>query len=148
VESISWTKPRKGEMSMTKTQLENVVELITDLENSLKNRIHEINNVDPTSASVSYLKSEIDRMNNRLVFLKEMQRGIMESGKTIYMFEFGSLDDIRQSFKNKDFNVHYIPEQLFTSISKQILDRENTPYKKIKMLNNLVKVYEEFKSQI
>ncbi|MEK8217202.1 hypothetical protein [Paenibacillus sp. FSL L8-0463] len=133
---------------MTKTQLENVTELITDLESSLKNRIHEINNVDPTSASVSYLKSEIDRMNGRLVFLKEMQRSIMESGKTIYMFEFGSLDDIRQSFQNGDFNIHYIPEQLFTSISKQILNREFTPSKKIKMLNNLVKVFEEFKSKI
>ncbi|WP_268626936.1 hypothetical protein [Paenibacillus alvei] len=130
---------------MPETQLEMVTRLITDLEKSLEETIKRIEECDPSDPTVSYLTREIDRINERLNFLKDHHRDIVASGKTIYMFAFGSLDDIRQRFQNTKFNTHYIPEQLFTSISLDILERENTPSKKIKMLNNLVKVYEEFK---
>lgn len=91
---------------MPKTKLEMVTELITAVEKSLEEAIKEIEEKDPSDPRVSYLNHDIDRITERLDFLKD---------------------------------------QLFTSISMQILERENTPGKKIKMLNNLVKVYEEFK---
>ncbi|KFM93104.1 hypothetical protein [Paenibacillus macerans] len=130
---------------MARTQLEMVTELIKDLEKSIEEDIRKIEESDPSSPMVSYLNSEVERMNERLDFLKKNQSDITASGKTIYMYEFGSLNDIRQDFQNAQFSTHYIPEQLFTVISMRILQRETTPSKKIKMLDNLIKVYEEFK---
>ncbi|MGG4106729.1 hypothetical protein AAXB25_22785 [Paenibacillus lautus] len=131
---------------MPKTQLEMVTELITTVEKSLEDTIKEIEERDPSDPRVSYLNHEINRINERLNFLKDQRKDIVASGKTTYMFEFGSIDDIRQRFQNTQFNQYYIPDQLFTSISIRILEKVNTPSKKIKMLNNLVKVYEEFKA--
>lgn len=65
----------------------------------------------------------------------------------MYLFEFGSIDDIRQRFKNTEFTESYSPEHYFTFVAKWILERETTPSKKIKMLNNLVTAFEEFKLQ-
>lgn len=130
---------------MPKTQLEMVSELITTLEISLEETIKEVEGRDISDPKASYLNHEIDRLKRRLDFLKDQRNDIVASGKTIYMYEFGSIEDIRQRFENTQFNEHYIPEQSFTMISLNILKRETTPSKKIKMMNNLTKVYEEFK---
>lgn len=114
----------------------------------MENDMKEINSGNLSDPRVKYLVSEVNRMNNRLDFLKEQQKELVASGRPVYLFEFGSIDDIRQRFENAGFTESYTPEHYFTFIAKWILEKDTTPSKKIKMLNNLITVFEEFKPQV
>lgn len=131
---------------MVKTQLESITELISELEQSIANDTTVFNSCDPADPKAKYLKYEIGRMNERLEFLQETQRDIIASGKTRYLFELGTVEDIRQSFQDDD--IKWKADDTFIRYTQRILENEKTPAKKIKMMENLMKVYTDLVESI
>ncbi|RUT38715.1 hypothetical protein EJP82_26750 [Paenibacillus anaericanus] len=131
---------------MVKTQLESITEIISKLELSISKDTAALNSCDPADPKVHLLKTEIDRMNQRLEFFQKEQQAIIASGKTIYMFEFGTDDHIRQSFQDDD--VRWKVDSTFIKYTQRILESDKTPAKKIKMMENLMKVYTDLVESI
>lgn len=129
---------------MPKTQLESTTELISDLEERVSRLNEQINQCAPEDPQINYLNLELEKVNDRLEFMARQREEIISSGVTRYLHPFGSIEDIQQTFELTTFSDHYRAEDLFTQYTKWILDRDATPSGKIKMLNNLVQVYEQY----
>jgi len=129
-----------------KTELEYTDELISNIKEVISQIEKELNQCDAEDPRFDYLTSDLEGTNKQLAFMEGQRKNIVSSGIIKYQYAFGSVEDIRQDFENTKFTDHYPPERLFTFKAKWILEKaDTTPSKKIKMLNNLVQVYEKYK---
>ncbi|MFX3643300.1 MAG: hypothetical protein ACE3L7_32410 [Candidatus Pristimantibacillus sp.] len=135
---MSGKKPR--------TELEFTDDLILGLEERFNDVKEQLNQCVADSPRFSYLTLELENLKERVDFLRGERKKLLSSGTTKYVFEYGSREDVEQDFKYTDFSKHYLPEHLFAIKTKWILERDITPSKKVKMLNILVQVYEEYTS--
>lgn len=135
---MSETKP--------KTELEFTDELILLLEKRFNDVKDQLNQCVATDARFSDLNLDLERIKEQVDDMQDKRKSILSSGITKYVYEYGSREDVQQAFKYTDFSEYYLPEHLFALKTKWILEKENTPSKKIKMLNILLQVYEEYTS--
>ncbi|MCW3793908.1 hypothetical protein OM416_20145 [Paenibacillus sp. LS1] len=129
-----------------KTELEFTDELSFRLEERFKDVKDQLNQCVATDTRFSVLNLELERIKEQVDYMQDERKRILSSGITKYVYEYGSREDVLQAFKYTDFSEHYLPEHLFALKTKWILEKENTPSKKIKMLNILLQVYEEYTS--
>ncbi|MBY3623714.1 hypothetical protein HGO21_29815 [Acinetobacter sp. CUI P1] len=114
--------------------------LIKGLEEQLKEQQLKIYNDE---GSQSYLEMEFDRTKNRLEFLKEQWVDAEKDGSLDEpVYEHGSIEYYRKSLsKNRD-SLDMATVQYTQSVLENDSLKSN---QKIKMLNNLMKVYSEYK---
>lgn len=116
--------------------------LIKNLEEQLEEMQLKVSN---QQGSQDYMKLELDRIKNRLVFLKGQWTDAEKEGSLDEpRYEQGSIEYYRQSLKKYKENLDVITVQ----DTQNVLKKDNLkPSQKIKMLNNLMKVYNEFKDE-
>lgn len=117
--------------------------LIKDLEEQIKEHQIKLSN---HQGSPDYLKMELDRMTDRLVFLKGQwidaeKQGSLDEPR----YEQGSIEYYRRYLgKNKEFlDIKTVQETQYVLSNANLKANQ-----KIKMLNNLMKVYNELKDEI
>lgn len=124
---------------MAITVLEQVNELISNLTETLEQGKTELENCNPHNSK--YLKAHIEQMQERLDFLISQKKDLLASGKTRYVYSFGTVEYFRQDFDGLN------PDSMFILFCQGILDRETVPSKKVKYMENLMKAYREFKGK-
>lgn len=127
-----------------KSELEHADETISYLEDRLNSMNDQLNQYNDGDSRFSYLQMEIVETKELVELWKANRLKILASGITKYIYQYGSKEEVQQSFNYANFSQDFLPEHLFTIKTKMILEKEITPNKKVKMLENLVQVYEEF----
>ncbi|WP_163860358.1 hypothetical protein [Paenibacillus elgii] len=122
------------------TVLEQLNGLVTDLTEHLNLTKDELIKCTPEEPKAKFLEKEVERLQERLDFLIKQRDEVQASGKTRYVYKFGTVEDFRQGFDGVTNFDH-----MFVYYSKRILETNETPSKKVKYMENLMKVYEELK---
>ncbi|WP_433947021.1 hypothetical protein [Paenibacillus sp. SN-8-1] len=130
-------------MNQVKTLRTMLEPLINDLEKDVEELRLKINNNPDVPKNIT---EELNRMKERLFFLKVQwvdseKKGILDEP----IYEQGSVEYYRRSLvKNKeDIDIFTI------QCTEDVLKDDNLkPNQKIKILNNLMKVYKELKSEL
>ncbi|KZE78142.1 hypothetical protein AV654_19395 [Paenibacillus elgii] len=122
------------------TVLDQLNGLVTDLTEHLNLTKNELVNCDPGDPKAKYLEKEVERLQERLDFLVGQRDEVQASGKTRYVYKFGTIEYFRQGFEDvTDIN------HMFVYYTRRILEVNEAPSKKVKCMENLMKVYEELK---
>ncbi|MFS0557416.1 hypothetical protein [Brevibacillus sp. 179-C9.3 HS] len=124
------------------TVLEQINGVISDITENLDKTKRELLNCDPADPKAKSLEQEVAFWQERLNFLLTQRDKVQASGKTRYVYPFGTMEYFRQEFDD----VKYI-EATFIYFTKRILEVTETPSKKVRYMENLMKVYNEVGEQ-
>lgn len=123
---------------MVRTQLDQLNDLISDIKDNLSKAKENLN----SDRENKYLKEEVLRIQERLDWCINYRDQVISSGKTKYLYDFGTIDFFRQELEDVA-NI----DNMFVYYTELILNRGETPAKKIKYMKNLLKTYNELKDQ-
>ncbi|MFC5402281.1 hypothetical protein [Cohnella soli] len=101
--------------------------------------------IDNHPDAPTYMTEDLIRMKDRLIFLRGQWADAENKGNLdVPIYEQGSIEYYRQSLgKYKE----YLDTITIQDTQRVLGDEKLKPNQKIKMLNNLMKVYQEFKGE-
>ncbi|CAI8946021.1 DUF1492 domain-containing protein [Brevibacillus sp. IT-7CA2] len=124
--------------TMPITVLEQLNRLILDSTGTLDQTKDELLRCDPEDPKAKYLEKEVGRIQERIDFLIKTREEEQARGKIRYVYQFGTVEYFRQSF---DDVIHL--EHMFITLTRHILEVNESPSKKVRYMESLMKVYGE-----
>ncbi|MGG3471522.1 hypothetical protein ABES02_29160 [Neobacillus pocheonensis] len=132
-------------MGPVKTYRTMMEPLIKSLEMDVEEQLQRIANY-PEGEAPKYMTEDLERITERLVFIREQwadaeKRGSLDEP----IYEQGSIEYYRHSFEKQ--RIERLDIIAIQDIQFVLENNDLKPNQKIKRLNNLMKVYKEFKER-